>query len=456
MPFPESVFRAYDIRGIIGSEITPEFMYNLGRAFVLAFDATEVVVGFDARPSSKEFAPHFCRGVMDQGANVANLGLIPNEVAICYAGTHAIKQSAIITASHNPAEFVGIKLFTDISVQIAAINYQSKLKEVLTNGNFSDVDNKGTSKTVDPWPDYLAHIKKEMGNTTFKARHILADAGNGVGGAISNHLAAPFNLTVDPLFFEPDGTYPNHVPNPVLPPNRTDAEAKAKSGKYDFSVLFDGDADRIAFLDENGKYVWSDIIGTLIADEIIHPKYPNSPVVIDMRRGWITQDSAKIKGYQVIRSISGNPYLKKLMRENDGAYGFEASAHNMYRDFFYSDTSGMTLLYVLQIMEKTGKTLSQLAAPYYGHTYQIPETNYEHHDYPQAFNRLETTYSDGMIEKMDGLTISYPDWHISLRASNTEPLIRLNIETRSQELLDLKLREIDVLIRNSGGKKVDH
>ena len=448
--FPESVFRAYDIRGIINSEITPELMYNIGRAFVLTFKAEKVIVGFDARPSSKQFAPQFIQGVTDQGASVVNLGLIPNEVAICYAGTHNIAHTGIITASHNPEEYVGIKLFTSGSIQIGAINYQSKLKSTLMMGDFPPALKQGAVQSVNPWPDYVEHLNQLKGKGHFRQRRILADAGNGVGGMIMDHVAELFNLTVDPLFFEPDGTYPNHVPNPILPATRHQAELKAKTGK------FDGDADRIVFLDETGKYVWSDIIGTIIADYIIQALYPQSPVVIDTRRGWLTEDSAKTHGYKTVRAKSGNPYLKSAMRETGSPYGFEASAHNMYKDFFYSDSSGLTLLYVLKIMELTGKKLSELAAPYYGHTFQISETNYEHHNYLTAFEALEKKFSDGKIAKFDGLTINYPDWHLSLRASNTEPLIRLNLETRSQELLDSKLRELDEIIHASGGIKVDH
>lgn len=457
MTFPESIFRAYDIRGVIDQEISADTMYQIGRAFVHTFNATDVVVARDARPSSEQFLPHFIRGVISQGANVVNLDLCPNEVALCYAATNNIEHSAIITASHNPAEYVGVKLYTQKTVQVAALNYQAKLKEAVMAGEYPDVETKGTETTTDPWPDYIAKIKSLMGDITFSPRHVLADAGNGVGGMIMQHLAPIFNLTYDELFFEPDGTYPNHVPNPILKINQQDAINKAKAGNYDMTIMFDGDADRVCFLDEHGDYVYSDIVGTLIADDIIHPTYPNAPIVIDIRRGWITETAAKNHGYKVIKAIAGNPYLKKEMREHDGAYGFEASAHNFYKDFFYSDTSGVTLLYLLQVMEKQGKTLNQVAQPYMDwNLRQIFETNYEHHKFADAFEAVQKAFPDVTVQKIDGLGLEADDWHLSLRASNTEPLIRLNVEAKSQETLDSIVHKVDEVIQSSGGKLVDH
>lgn len=455
-PFPTSAFRAYDIRGVIGQEITPEFMKQLGHAFVATFGATDVVVGYDARPSSQEFLPYFTQGVTEQGANVCLVGMMPSEVVIATAGLERIMHAAIITASHNPAEYVGVKLYTDYSVQIAQINYQDQLKEVMIAGNFPPVTTPGTIREFDPWPGYVNHITSLVPGITFSPRHILADAGNGMGGVLLEHLADHFNLEVDKRYFKPDGTYPNHVPNPIVPLYRKQAEANARMTKFDFSILFDGDGDRVIFLDENGGYINADAIGTLIADEVIQKKYPGSPVIIDMRRGWTTLDSGKERGYPVIATKSGNPYLKAAMREHGGAYGFEASAHNFYKDFFMSDSSGVTLAYVLWLLESTGKTLSELVAPYrHGHV-MIDETNFIHPNGQAAIDALLTHYTNGQIHHEDGLNIDYPNWHLSLRSSNTEPLLRLNLEAREQTVLDQEFKTIVQIITSSGGQQTDH
>lgn len=450
--FAESAFRAYDVRGVINQEITPGFMEALGRAFVTAFGATEVVVGYDARPSSKEFLPHLLKGIATQGADVRLVGMVPSELVIATAGLENIKNAAIITASHNPAEYIGVKLYTNTSEQVSVINYQAKVKEIMLAGNFPSVKKQGEVQEWDPWPAYTKHVLSVIDLPKLSPRHILADAGNGTGGMIINHLKDKLNLTVDEMFFEPDGTYPNHVPNPILPESREAAEAKAKTGNYDFSVLFDGDGDRVIFLDENGNHIFGDFIGTLIADEIIHKKYPESPIVIDIRRGWVTQDSGKTNGYEVIATIAGNPYLKKAMREHNGAYGFEASAHNFYKDFFMSDTSGVTLVYMLYLLETTGKKLSELVAPYQSNHFMIDETNYVHSDAQAAFALLKEHYNDAEIKTIDGLSIDYPDWHANLRASNTEPLIRLNLEARDKTVMEQKFQEVDSLIKQSGGE----
>ncbi len=456
MAFPEAVFRAYDIRGIGGKEITPEFMRDLGRAFVLAFDAQEVVVGYDARPSSKDFLPHLLEGITMQGADVCLVGMVPSELVIATAGLNHIKNAAIITASHNPAEYVGVKLYKDESVQVAQINDQAKVKEIAMTGNFPTADRKGEVRELDPWPGYIDHVCSLVDRKTFQPRHILVDAGNGMGGAIIEHLAPKLNLTVDKLYFEPDGTYPNHVPNPIVPATRQEAEAKAKAGKYDFTLLFDGDADRIIFLDEKGDYISGDFTGTLIADEIIQKKYPGTPVVIDLRRGWVLQDSAKQRGYEAIVTMAGNPYLKKAMRESTSVYGFEASAHNFYKDFFMADTSGTTLIYVLDILESTGKPLSELIAPYRQGHYMTDEINFEHHNAMAAIDALIQHFADAHVSRKDGLSLETPEWHANLRTSNTEPLIRLNLEAHSETVLAEKAKELEDIITASGGHKVDH
>lgn len=452
----ESAFRAYDIRGVIGKEITPEFMHELGRAFVSEFKVRDVVVGYDARPSSKEYLPHLMRGMTEQGANVHLVGLVPSEVVIATAGLQGIEHAAIITASHNPAEYVGVKLYTETSVQIAAINYQSRLKECLARGIYPDVAKSGNVIEVDPWPGYVKHILTVLDLPPLRRRRVLADAGNGTGGLLMQHLAPHLNLEVDPLYFEPDGTYPNHVPNPLVPENRQDAERRAKAGLYDFSILLDGDADRIIFLDENGDYISGDFTGTLIADEVIQKKHPKSPVIIDLRRGWVLQDSAQAHGYEAIATMAGNPYLKHAMRKHNSAFGFEASAHNFYKDFFNSDSAGVTLIFILYLLETTGKSLSELIAPYREGHVMIDEINYIHPKAAEALAAIEAYFKDALFNRTDGLSVGYPTWHANLRSSNTEPLIRLNLEARDQATLESMTNEMHQVIEASGGQRVHH
>ncbi len=446
----QRVFRDYDIRGLGGSEITPEFMRQLGRAFVAAFGVRAAVVGYDARPLSKAYLPFFVEGAAEQGADVCLVGLVPSEVVIAAAGSRGISHAAIITASHNSAEYVGIKLYRDTSIQISVVYDQDKLVAAMTRQELPPPSRRGQVSEHDPWPDYVKLIAAQLDGPQLAPRRVLADAGNGTGGLLLNHLAAILNLAVDGLFFEPDGAYPNHVPNPIVPRNRALATARAKRDNYDFSILFDGDADRIIFLDEHGDHIPSDFTGTLIADAYIQKKFPRSPVVSDLRRGWTLQDSAQARGYEAIITPAGNPYLKKAMRQSAAPYGFEASAHNIYSDFFYSDSSGMTLAIILTILASSGQSLSTLIAPYAAGHFMIDETNYINGDAAKVFAALESHFRDDITSHLDGLSFGTDVWHANLRPSNTEPTVRLNLEARAAHIRDEKFAEINALILAAG------
>ncbi len=454
-PLPSAAFRAYDIRGIIDQEITPDFMRHLGRAFAVTHNIKEIVVGFDARPSSKEFLPYFLEGLTEQGASVCLLGMVPSELVIATACLNHIDHAAILTASHNPPQYVGIKLFKDGSKQIGMEQGQQIIRDAMANQDYPPAATKGTIREHDPWADYVTYIAS-FARPSYKPRHIVADAGNGLGGVLLGHLSETFNLSARQLFWEPDGLYPHHVPNPNLPHSREAALQAAKDGSYDFSIVFDGDADRIMFFDEKGDFIPSDFSGTLLADEVIQKKYPGSPVVIDLRRGWTLQDSAERLGYEAVVSKAGTTFMKHAMRESGATYGFEASAHNFYKDFFTSDSSGMTLAFMLNLLEETGKPLSELIAPYTKNHFMIDEQNYVHHDPTTAFNQLTKQFSDAASENTDGLSLTTPTWHANLRPSNTEPFLRLNLETRDKALLEEIQAQFHHNITSSGGHLVDH
>ncbi len=455
LPTPDSVFRAYDIRGIAHREITPDFMRQLGRAFAITNQVKDIVVGYDARPSSKEFLPYFLEGLTEQGADVRLVGMMPSEVVIACACINHISHAAILTASHNPAEYVGVKLFRDGSTQIGMEQGQQEIRAALEEDHFSPSPTKGTVHNYNPWPEYLKHLSTFL-LPHYEPRKIVVDAGNGLGGILFDHLARPLNLEAKKLFWQPDGTYPHHVPNPNIPQNRQHAVSAAKHDAYDFSIIFDGDADRIVFLDEKGDFIASDFTGTLLADRIIQKRYPGSPVVIDLRRGWTLQESAQKLGYKPVISKAGTTFMKQAMRDTGATYGFEASAHNFYKDYFTSDSSGLTLILMLNLLEETKQPLSALVAGYRAHHFMTDEKNYLHHDFAAAFRYLQDHFAHTSIEMTDGLSLTAPDWHANIRPSNTEPLLRLNLETRDQTLLEAKFTEINDVITASGGEPVDH
>lgn len=450
--FDLTAFRAYDIRGRAGSDISPAMIAQVGRAFVDTFGPSPIVVGYDARPLSAAYATFFCRGARELGADIIWLGLAPNEVIIGTAGLKGIDHAAILTASHNPPEYVGLKLYKNGSEQIAEFNGQGLIRAKM-NDYLRPTGRRGHVWTVSTWPGYLNFIGQKIGGRS--RRRVLADAGNGTGGILIEHLKPVLNLDVEPMFFEPDGTFPHHVPNPVIAANRAEAEKRARGEPFDFTVLLDGDGDRIVFLDERGDLIPTDLIGTLIIERVIQKQTPGEGVVIDLRRGWTTIDSGRRFGYPVTVTKAGNPYLKQAMREHNATVGFETSGHTIYRDYFFSESVGLTLGYVLKILDESGQTLSQLVASYREKVYTIDEINFRHLNPTKALAAIEAAFTDRQISHTDGMSVEATNWHANIRPSNTEPLLRLNIEARSQRSLDGAVKKITEIIASTGGHKAD-
>jgi phosphomannomutase len=454
-PFPTQVFRSYDIRGIIDQEITKEFAHLLGRALVARFKSPRVVIGFDARPSSQAFAPYLVEGLTKQGADVVNLGMVPTEMVPITAKLQNISEAIIITASHNPPNYVGFKLLTECgAIAIRDDNGRQDIIKMMQDAkNLPAAAHKGHEEPFEGWNDYVELLCSLVPPDLIqKPLSLLAEAGNGMGGTIVTHLLQNLPITVKPLLFKPDGTYPVHTPNPILPQNRQIAASEAKSNPYDLTVVFDGDADRAAFLDQNGDFIHSDYFDTLIMDEIIHPQFPDSPVVIDYRRGMSTELSANKYRYKTVYAKSGYPNIKQAMKLHNAAFGFEASAHTYYTQTGNAESSGLTLLYLLQILNKHNKPLSEIIAPYRERVKILDERNYHHDNAQAAFETVTKQYPNVKISHDDGLSLATDMWHVNIRTSNTEPLLRLNVEARTDEaLLDMG-QQIEKLIIESGGK----
>jgi phosphomannomutase len=448
--FPTSVFRAYDIRGIRDREINRNFAYALGRALVSVFQSKQIVIGHDARPSSKEYSPYLIEGMTDQGADVIDLDQVPTELVPITAGLENIKEAVIITASHNPAEYVGFKLLTDYgSGTISPQNGRDKIQSLMANiEDLGKAATPGKEIPHDPWPGYKEHLFSLIPRSTFtKPMKLLAEAGNGLGGEIVTNLLNETKIEVTPLLFEPDGSYPHHIPNPMLPEARKLAESRVKEARYDLSIIFDGDADRGAFLDETGQFIPADYFDTLIMDHFIHPRFPDSPVVIDFRRGMVTEWAAKKNGYRVIRSKAGYPNLKQAMRDSNAQFGFEASAHTMWQHTFFAESSGLTLLVILSLLTETNQSFSALLAPYRQAVVMEEELNFTILQANEAMKKLAEKYNPEEITYPDGMVIRSAEWRASVRKSNTEPLVRLCLEATNNSLLEEKRSEITQLLQ---------
>ncbi len=451
MKFVESIFKAYDVRGISGEELTEEVARAYGRA---AADKLPhkgpVIVGRDMRVDSERLAAAVIDGLTMQGRDVWDIGLVTTDMVYFAAGRFEETAGGImVTASHNPGKYNGIKMVGHGSVPMGAANGLMDIKQKLIDDDFApEAEQRGhmTKKAVhDEWVD---QILKFMNLDALKPYHIAVDAGNGMGGAIFPHLGAKLPFTVEEMYFELDGTFPNHVANPHLYETLTDLCEKVRQDKLDFGLAFDGDGDRGGIVDENGRPVPEHVMGAMLVAYFLK-NHPGAAIVYDLRTSHVVRDTIEAHGGKALRCKVGNDAIKSMMRQSGAVLGIEASGHYYFRDDYYSDSGIIAVMSVVSILAESDKRLSELVTEYESAYATAHETNLEVADAVIVRAKLAETFADGDQDDLDGLTVTYPEWWFNLRASNTEPVVRLNIEASSQELLDEKKAAVEAVI---GGK----
>lgn len=464
--YSPTIFRAYDIRGIANQDFDPEFFRLLGERLAET-KGGEVIVGCDARFDSEAYSHVLSKGVVGAGARAVAIGRVPIEVLYATVGLREGSSGAYLGASHNPAGWSGVKLMAPGVIPITG----EDVEQWFSKSDSPPLPNRKIRKPAspagrpasqvvhhNPWPGYILKVKELVGRLSLPRLKVVVDAGNGLGGLFFEHLPSlRQRLEIVPLFFEPDGRFPNHEPNPLKANNREAAKERLLKTKADLAVLFDGDADRVIFLDELGHFVPPDFIGALILEELIAGsgsagdtsgvKGSHTPevkeadrwtVVIDPRRGFAIGDAVLRLGGQVVVAKAGYPNIKAAMREHRAIFGVETSGHTYYRDFFSAESSLVTLLLVLKILARTNQKLSQLVHPLFREYFFIEEENIP---LPKGslewiYRRVRTAFPGGTVSELDGLSIESPDWQLNLRPSNTEPLLRLNLEARSRARLN--------------------
>ena len=442
-------FKAYDIRGKVPSELNEELAYKIGRAFAEIENAKKVVIGRDVRKSSPLLAEALSKGLTDSGCDVIDLGLCGTEM-IYFATPHFDADGGVmITASHNPPEYNGLKFVKKGS---KPMGYDSGLKEVETKilaDDFAPVsENKGTVTTVDVMDDFIENLKKFYDADKLKPLKIAVNAGNGCVGpaldAIEKFL--PFELIK--VHHEPDPDFPNGVPNPLLPENRQSTIDAIKANGADLGVAWDGDYDRCFFFDENGDFIEGYYIVGLIAKSILK-KNPGGKIVHDPRLVWNTIDIVKEAGGEAVVSKSGHAFIKQKMREVDAVYGGEMSAHHYFKENAFSDSGMVPFLLIPQLMADENKKLSELVGQMIANYPCSGEINTKLENPAAKLEEIKEKYSDGKQDFLDGVSVEYDDWRFNVRMSNTEPLIRLNVESRGNiELMKEKTEELLSLIRS--------
>ncbi|MCC8157930.1 MAG: phosphomannomutase [Phascolarctobacterium sp.] len=452
MELTKKAFKAYDVRGVVPSEVNAEMAYRVGRVFAAMFAAEKVVVGHDIRLSGRELVDALTEGLRHGGSDVIDIGQCGTEM-IYFATAHLDADGGImVTASHNPAEYNGMKLVRRGARPISADTGLMEIADMVVDSkDFPHVKvpgkTEGSVRRYDIMPEYIEHLLGYIDVQALKPLKIVANPGNGGAGPVLNELAKYLPFEFIKINETPDGTFPNGVPNPLLVPNREATAKLVRENGADLGVAWDGDFDRCFLFDEKAEFIEGYYIVGLLA-EVFLRKQPGAKIMYDPRLTWNTQEVVDAAGGTAVRCKSGHAFMKECMRANEVLYGGEMSAHHYFKDFSYCDSGMIPWLLVAELLCTTGKTLSELVAERMEKFPCSGEINRKVEDSAAVLAAIEAKYADGgQVDKLDGLSIDYADWRFNVRVSNTEPVMRLNVETRGdKKLLAEKTAELLAMI----------
>ena len=441
-----SIFKAYDIRGKVGTELTADVATAVGRALA-DWLPTEgpVAVGRDMRPDSAELAQALIQGIRTQGRDVIDIGQVTSDMIYFAVGSLGLAGGAMVTASHNPGADNGIKLCREEAKPIGIEIGLAEIRDAAIANDFKAAVSPGAVTQQDITEGWIEHALSFVQADTWPAYSVAIDAGNGMAGAIVPRLEPNVPLAITPLYFELDGTFPNHIANPLIPENLVDLQAKITDIKADFGIAFDGDGDRAVVVDQNGTPLPGTIVTAILAEYFL-AKHPGATILYNANCGRVVPATVEQHGGISHRTKVGHSFIKADMRHYDAVFAGEHSGHYYFKDNFYADSGLIAALVVIQVLTESGLTLSELAAKYQQGYVAIPETNFEVDDKEAVLNRLQQQFSDGEQDTLDGLTVNYPDSWFIVRPSNTESVIRLNVEATSQEALDSLVERVTKVI----------
>jgi phosphomannomutase len=445
-----SLFKAYDIRGTVPDELTPAIAYDIGRALVATLRPDTVVVGRDMRVSSPALSAALIEGIRDAGADVVDVGMVSTDALYFAIGKYGYPAGVMVTASHNPPEYNGFKIAREEARALSLEEGLDDIRDRVVSGDLPPVvpaAERGSVQQRDILDDYAKHMLSLIDPSKLRPLRIAIDAGNGMAGITVPRVFRDLPVEVIPMYFEPDGTFPNHPANPIEPENTAALRRAVVENGYDLGAAFDGDADRVFLIDEKGQFVGGDILTAMVASRMLD-RYPGSAIVYNLISSRGVPELIEAKGGRPIRSRVGHSYIKETMREEDAVFGGEHSGHFYFRDNWYADSGMAALLNALAMISEEGKPLSEVVAPL-DHRFRSGEINSEVADAEQVMREIEERYrAEGAeIDHLDGITVNFPDWWFNVRASNTQPLLRLNVEADDPETLDQKTAEVLAMIR---------
>ena len=442
-------FKAYDIRGKVPSELNADLAYKVGRSLVTYLKAKKAVIGMDVRKSSPELSAALAKGLNDAGCDVIDLGLCGTEMI--YFGTPFFDADAgiMITASHNPPEYNGLKFVKKGSVPMGYDSGLNEIENMIMNIGLGEVsEKKGTITKVDLMKDFIESLSKFYDAKNIKPYKVVVNAGNGCVGPALDAIESKLPIKMIKIFNEPDSDFPNGVPNPLLPEKRKPTIDAILENKAAFGVAWDGDYDRCFFFDEKGHFIEGYYIVGLLAKSILK-KNPGEKIVHDPRLIWNTIDIVAKSGGEAVQSVSGHAFIKQKMREVNSIYGGEMSAHHYFRDNYYSDSGMIPFLLILELMSLENKPFSELVNEMISEYPCSGEINTSIENPAAKVEEIKARYKDGKTDYTDGVSVEYNNWRFNVRMSNTEPLIRLNVETKGDhKLMEEKTQELLNLIRN--------
>ena len=443
-----SVFKAYDIRGVYPTELDEDGAYRVGRAYAEHFEPRTVAVGHDMRTSSPAMYRAVVNGVADAGSDVVELGLVGTEMLYHAVSELSLDGGICVTASHNPKEYTGMKIVRRGALPVGGDSGLADIRARAEAG-FGPSDQRGSARSEDVWPSFVSKVLSFVDVESIRPLRVIVDAANGMAGVMLPPVLERLpQLDVVRCYFEPDGTFPNHEPNPLLPENREFIVAKVGEEKADLGVAYDGDADRCFFVDDTGEFVPGDFVTALLAEAVLS-KSPDEKVIYDVRASWAVPETIERHGGKPLVNRVGHAFIKQRMRAEDAVFAGEVSAHYYFRDFSQADTGVVPFLVMLELLSRSGTALSELLRPYRERFFLTGEINTPVADVPLKLQELKERYTaeGGRVSHLDGISIDFEDWHFNVRPSNTEPLLRLNLEALSEERMVEKRDEVLGVIR---------
>jgi phosphomannomutase len=439
-----SIFRAYDVRGVYPKELDEELAYKIGRAFVVFLKVKQVVVSQDMRVSSDSLKKELIKGIIDQGADVieiAGLCSTPKH----YFSTWFLKApgSIMVTASHNPGQYNGFKFTKENAIAISGDNGIKVIEKLVLENKFIDSSTKGKIIKKDVTKEYQKHILKFIDPSKVKPLKVVIDAGNGMGGKELELALDKLPLDVVKMYFKPDGNFPNHEANPLLDENCIDIKKRIVEEKADFGIAPDGDADRVFFFDEKGERISGDFITALIAEKLLEKE--KGKILYDLRSSWVTGEKIEEFGGKAVMCRVGHTFIKDQLRKEKAIFAGELSCHFYFRDNFNTDSGIVASLIIIELISQKNQKMSEIIKPFRKY-FASGEINSSVVDKEGKMKELEKIYK-GKVSHLDGIRIDFSDWWFNVRASNTEPLLRLNLEAKTKSKMEEKRDEVLKVIR---------